>query len=291
MRINKERLHFFDITKVIAILLIVIHHIPDPFIYKYNIQSSVLPVIGNITLGSIGLIIFLFTSGALLYYNYPKIDELGKYFFRRLSRIYPAYWISIFFGMVLFAALWKYQTPLKLLTQFSGLLIYIDYNWGRFFNYMGWYIGLIVTFYIVFPLLVKLFERLAPITIIIVVSASLFYRTISYNLDTSIMALNWYYSPISNIGFFVLGMAAIKYGFYPKVNKIQYIDFLADLSFYVFLVHCLLINYWRLNPIIYILAILILSLALMWIDHKLQTIICKQKIPGFILFKQKIIPP
>ena len=227
----KDRLAFFDVVKTIAIPLIVIQHIPQ--LADINTEHFVLPVFGNLGLGRIGVAMFVFTSGALLYHSYPRVGDLGKYFWRRALRLYPAYWLSIILGMIFLASRWPEQNTLKIIDQFLGLTMYTPISQNTLFNTVGWYIGMIMTLYLAYPLLARAFEKHAPITIIMVVFISIIYRAVTYGHPMPVLALEWYYSPISNIGFFVLGMATIKYGFYQKYNNIKYVGFLADLSFYM----------------------------------------------------------
>lgn len=105
-----------------------------------------------------------------------------------------------------------------------------------------------------------------------------------------IPALGWYSSPISNIGFFVLGMAPVKYGVYPKIIQIRHVSFLADLSFYVYLIHFPLVIFWTDNFLIGWIATLYLSLALMWIDGKIQKLIGKFMFIKLDLSRLKAMP-
>lgn len=113
----------------------------------------------------IGLGLFFFISGFLLYYNYKnvKLGELKNFYYKRAIRIYPLYWFALFvtffwmiyaFGFISFppnqeTAMLGFKTILIAFLGFHGLTA-IGFNISPF-----WFVGVILVYYLLYPIITK----------------------------------------------------------------------------------------------------------------------------------------
>jgi peptidoglycan/LPS O-acetylase OafA/YrhL len=134
---TKNRVIIFDLLRIVAISLIVICHLNNSGIGNYNslIFGQALGTwIGNVfyaDLGNVGMILFIIISGAVLELNKKPMNtviDYGKYMYRRISRLYPAYWLSLIFTIGLFLELNNHNFG-DLFWQFSGFNAFIN-DWG-----------------------------------------------------------------------------------------------------------------------------------------------------------------
>lgn len=155
-----------SILKGIAICAMLFHHLyfssPDG-IEKY---TGLLSWMGD--LGKVCVSIFLFCSGYGLATNYANCKDHGikssaKFVARRFMRFYPSYWvvlllfipISIFvFGRTFEIAYAGSNIPKMIIFEIFAINGFLSYNITWWFNV------LIVIFYLLFPILFFLAERL-----------------------------------------------------------------------------------------------------------------------------------
>jgi peptidoglycan/LPS O-acetylase OafA/YrhL len=104
--------------------------------------------------GSIGVELFIMASGFGLYLSYKKKNHTWKNFYvRRMLRILPLYWISL----ILIFSMYRIGTKsllyhILLLQSFTPY--YLDFG-------ALWFVGYIFLLYLLFPLLVRLFNNAA----------------------------------------------------------------------------------------------------------------------------------
>ena len=126
----------FDWLRVLALLLVTIHHC----LSLLDLQDWTL--VADMSMGSLGVSLFLALSGALIGRDdRPAIEWLVA----RLKKIYPAYWIATLFAFVATAASgYKSVTIVQLLWQMSGIGLYYSED---LINAATWFIGLLLTLY------------------------------------------------------------------------------------------------------------------------------------------------
>lgn len=157
-REKKPRLFYLDLVRALAAILIVITHFNNPYL-------SNRPIFANqpfgIYIGSLGVSLFLIISGAALMYTYgdePKLD-LKRFYHRRFLGIYPMFWLAF-----IIANAW-------LFLRAGGHVLSQAQPWTIVFSMLGvdglvantalptfytlgeWFLGFILLFYVVFPLL------------------------------------------------------------------------------------------------------------------------------------------
>lgn len=265
----KNRLLFLDILRIFAILLIILTHTSKTLHGYYFV---LIPNIYDFGIGMFGVILFIIISGATLEYNHGGVEskQIPRFILRRIKRIYPIYWVSLVLGLMIKPELIK-SNSVDILFQFSGFNAFIG-KWGGPINTVGWFIGLIICLYALFPLLTHFCEKNPEIFIVIsfIISiSSRYYFSISGDKTD---AVRWF--PLCALFEFCLGMYIIKRKLYPDIiNNSKTIMWLSNLTFYVFLTHYLVL--YLIQPglkyiIFYIFTVIILSCMAWALDEKIQ---------------------
>jgi peptidoglycan/LPS O-acetylase OafA/YrhL len=103
--------------------------------------------------------LFFFVSGFVLYYSHDGIEiaaETLAFWKKRVTRIYPLYWLALFS----FFVLENYHIGMNVDISFSGMLIQLSGLQSllapRFIDPVSivWFVGVIVIFYLIYPLIV-----------------------------------------------------------------------------------------------------------------------------------------
>jgi len=198
---NKQKIYFPNLNglRFIAAFLVIIHHIEQfKSISNFENYWGTVPFIGII--GKLGVILFFVLSGFLITYlllteeqSFKKIS-IGKFYVRRILRIWPLY-----FFIILLAFLILPNIDLFVLPNFGKDVIYSNlflklFLYAIFFpnlvlSLLGivpyashtWSIGTEEQFYLVWPVLIKYFKkyRLGLMFFIII-----FYLGFKFFLDT-----------------------------------------------------------------------------------------------------------
>jgi len=279
--LNKKRLVIFDILRIIAIFLIFLSHLT--FFYNFNtffFHQLAGTWIGNVfflSLGNIGVLLFIFISGAVLELNKKQVISLIDYvrfIYYRAIRIYPAYWISLIFAAAFYYYLGRELG--NLFWQVSGFNAFIN-QWGGVLNPVGWFIGLLMSLYLLFPFISRAMDKKPELSLTILCLVS-FITTYYINVVCSptifgpytINIARWF--PLCSLFYFGIGIFLVRKGCYPKwQEKTIIISWLGKLSFYLFLFQLPVINiavYFR-NPAFLVLVFPISALV-MEIDEKIQ---------------------
>lgn len=277
----KIRLSFFDLIRILAISLIFLSHLQFFFNFNdYLFGQAAGTWISNVfflSLGNIGVILFIAVSGAVLELNKKSINNLTdylKYMYYRLIRIYPAYWMSLISVAILYVLLGLNLG--NLFWQFSGFSAFVN-QWGGVLNPVGWFIGLLVSLYLVFPFLSKTMEKNPEPIIFLLFIISL---TLTYFINTTPNSANfgpystyvarWF--PFCYLFYLGIGIFIAQKGYYPKwQDKTGIVTYLGKLSFYIFLFHLPVIYFamYMKNPVFLILVAPV-SIIVMKIDDKIQ---------------------
>lgn len=275
----RDRLIVFDQVRIIAITLIVFHHLLTELVEWPCLYDN--PYIYQITPGNIGITLMLIASGAALAYNYDTFrsmsDTLGFYL-KRLIRIYPAYIVSIVIGIALIgSSVFKMTLP-ELILQFTGFSTYL-YLWGSsYYELMElitpttWFIALIVILYLLYPLISKFLKWNPIIALAILFVVEFGTKYLFTSADFGFRLDYWF--PLCRVFEFGLGVFIIQTGLYPrKTHEFMPLTYASKLSFYVFLIHYQLLPLALKNIPIYFVAVLVTSGILMSFDEKMQAIL------------------
>lgn len=184
---KKERLFYLDFVRAVATIMIVLTHYNALFLYT-NPQMPEKAVItlwiSKVYIGEAGVSLFLIISGAALMYVYEEKCDWKKFYKKRLLNLYPMFWIA-YLGAFLYkfyvnrginTAIPRYKIIYSILGIDSYLAVFGDVN---FYIVGEWFLGFILGFYLLFPLLRKWINT-SPISLGIV-SAILFCAFIIIN--------------------------------------------------------------------------------------------------------------
>jgi peptidoglycan/LPS O-acetylase OafA/YrhL len=280
---KKPRLIIFDILRVLSIALIVLTHmimldLTNPvFWYIYsNIPlhftgSPMLFGLINYNAGAIAVYIMIFVSGAVLAYQYNKITDYRAWIFKRLKRLYPAFWIAFILSSI-FSTNYIMMVGLPtFLIEFLGFGAFIG-QWESPLVGTFWFIGTIACLYLLFPIISSSMDRSANGTLIISIMISILSMVlISFSGYGDHSILRWF--PLCNLIWYVPGIYLVRKGSFPdNTHKNILLTTLSELSFYVFLIHFTVpfIALIRVDIFIYCAAIIIGSFWLKEIDTFIQ---------------------
>jgi len=239
-----DRILFFDVLRIGFVALIVYGHsqfFPLLSLNKILYMDGFAPF--NIyPLGLTGLAVYgmIFVSGAVLEYNYKGIErfsEYVKFLVKRCIRLYPAFWMSLLFGMLVLYPVVSKAGIFNVLFEYTGFYVILGQGSG-IYNNMGWFIATIMSLYLLFPLLSKIVKKyqFSSIVVFLLVSFLCRFLLITYNVVPIDLFYRWF--PLCNLFEFGLGIYIVQNKLYPQnVTSYPIIRQLSDLSYYVFLFH------------------------------------------------------
>jgi peptidoglycan/LPS O-acetylase OafA/YrhL len=244
--------------------MVIIHHL-------YKLPLFPFFGIEIMSLGKAGVIFFVFISGALLYLSKNEFRgsaDILKFYYRRALRIYPALWLSILMAIIFYPDGLKQQTLESMIVQLTGTIVYNKTVYGMYavlYNQMAWFVGLIVPFYIAYPLILKFIKKSPYITLFISIFITAFitvYFHRSINIGT----------PETYVMYFVFGVFVAHKDLYTKaINSDKNIIFLSDLAFYMFLTNMIIIGHLGYNTVMFFIALPIYSFVLMKADKMVKS--------------------
>lgn len=143
-----------------------ISNVPEPMMYTFsflvfNIRS--LPAIffnDAAFLGVIAVNIFIIISGFGLTYSHYRKKPISnyRYFKKRFQRIMPIYWIALTFAILWNIYVFNYiPSWFSIFTHILGIHVFFP---ATLYDINGslWFVGLLIPFYITFPILIKIYE-------------------------------------------------------------------------------------------------------------------------------------
>lgn len=191
----------------LAVLWIFFRH---TFFYNQISYSFISPIVN---IGDCGVDIFLFLSGFGLFFSYRKCESILEFYKKRVIRILP----TVILLLVVFAIVIDWINDDRQYEIFSPKYwFYAVYS-----NY--WFIGAILLFYIVYPLLFKLVQKypigICIVSLILSISGIILIHIIKIDL------LNQMVVYLARIPVFVLGIVfAYKQEFLMRI-KLNFIIF------------------------------------------------------------------
>jgi peptidoglycan/LPS O-acetylase OafA/YrhL len=242
-----------DLVRCFAITLLLVAHIGQ------KVESPIggffgIPDFYYVSLGGVAVTVFLILSGTVLELKYGNKDiRSSRFIFKRILRIYPVYYLSLLFGIAVYAIRSYYETG-HVLTNFSTLNtgdVFLSLTagyafvgkWGGPFVKTSWFIPLIMTMYVFFPFLSREIKKrpMAAVMILLIISAES-RLILGYSEVLPKRPLDWF--PICRVFEFSLGVylanALPKDIFRLTESSKRFraaILFISTLSFPLFLVH------------------------------------------------------
>jgi len=283
----KERLLFIDIIRIAAILLVILQHLSTaPFLFQnldqYHFFLNPLPTI-YIDYRTFAIFLFIFASGcSLAISDKPEtLSDVISFYKKRVLRIYPIFWIALFFSALLLP--WSLQnlpTPFDYARMITGFQIFFQTTaqgtWA--INGAFWFIGVIISLYLLFPLVSIATHKSPHKTLLLTFIISIISRIIMfYIFPQFISGFDWF--PLCRLFEFTLGIYIIQIRIYPKFTSNNTIAFLGKLSFYIYLVHFPLMfatNYEGVGILLFIVSTTVFSIMFYSFDNTIQNWIRKK---------------
>lgn len=153
----RRRIFYLDLVRALATLLIVLTHFNNPFFSGGGYLFTNTPF--GIYVGGVGVSLFLIISGASLGVTYRNPINLKKFFWKRFKGIYPMFWTAWLLGTIYFFIDSKGRpmnaAPVRSLIWtvlgIDGLVA--NFHIKTAYLLGEWFLGFIIIFYLVFPLL------------------------------------------------------------------------------------------------------------------------------------------
>jgi len=279
---NKENIKEFDILRGFAIIFVVIIH-TFGLVYHYNEGIEYLLTYGIIfIIAQSAVPIFLFISGYFLRLKYVNQNSLKPIFKSRVKKIILPY--LLFSIIYLLYNNWRFdQNTIFLEGIYQILTFSVEFHF--------WFLGLLVSFYIFFPLINKCFEKFNKVKLLagsfilqvlwIILEIST-YKQFLFNPDMQVLIFFIKHTFISYIFYFILGMYFVeKYNqIMEKSNNIRnlFIEILI-------LIPSILLSYYYITDLVYFkLITLPLSILAILIFYKISLHLKEKKIGNLLSF-------
>lgn len=146
-----------------------------------------------------------------------------------------------------------------------------------------WFIGLIVSLYLLYPLLLYALKKYPNTSLVSFFFISLASRYIMYYMyyryNFPMFGGGWDWFPLYRIFNFALGIYLIRKGLFPKAISNRIIIFLSAMSFYVYLLQYPIIcatNYDGIGIFFFLAGMTVFSLLLYLLDNFIKNLIFKR---------------
>lgn len=161
---SKERVFYLDFIRTIAVCFIVLTHYNAIYVYMWDKVALTKVVftwkIANLYIGDFGVSLFLIISGAALMYTYERQFDIKEFYKKRFLSIFPMFWIGYFVTFLhsFWINKWIDRTIPRqnIILSILGMDGYLNGLVPSFYKIGEWFLGFIIIFYIIFPLLRKM---------------------------------------------------------------------------------------------------------------------------------------
>lgn len=245
-----------------------------------NVAIDYVPYLFYINYGRIGLWLFIFASGCSLALNdtkFSNLSEVKNFYKKRLIRIYPPYWVSLLFSLLIFNWVIPSLTIADFVRWFSGFQAFFATTSIEItkINITYWFIGLIISLYLLYPLLLYAVKKHPNASLISFFFLSLASRFIMYYIFP-MFGSGWDWFPTCRIFNFTLGIYLIQKGLFPKAISNRTFAFLSTMSFYVYLVHFPIMcatNYDNIGIFFFFAGTVVFSFLLYLFDNAVKSLL------------------
>lgn len=192
---KRPRLFYLDLVRALAAIIIVITHFNNPYMIGHPVFAYE-PF--GIYIGGLGVSLFLIISGAALMYTYGQSEKLDyrRFYYKRFIGIYPMFWIAFILanaflflrnGGHIFASAPKWSLIFSVLGV-DGLVA--NTSLPTFYTLGEWFLGFILIFYVVFPLLrygVKKHPVITGVIAVILYAVTLYFQPRPFGLSPDLL--------------------------------------------------------------------------------------------------------
>ena len=258
------RINTLDYLRGLMALCIIVYHYFSWTFHAYD-SATFLGV-----LGIYGVSVFYILSGLTLYHVYNnKLDfsNLYSFFVKRIFRILPLLWLSIFLNIFLLGQTYNFR---KIFLNASGLFGFLDHD--NYITVGAWSIGNELVFYSLFPMIIilnKWKHYWTEIFFLLSLMIAIYFAFWSLNSSGS-LGHQWtmYINPMNQIFLFTGGMLIGKIIGLKKSNTTSLLLFIVCVLFILFYPNSgdqiNLVSGW--NRIIYSFISFVLTISFLLID-------------------------
>lgn len=301
---TKTRSALPDLIRFCAVFLLLTAHIGQEIKHPIGGYFGI-PEFYQVSLGGLAVTLYLFVSGAgLELADSRTVGNRRMFILKRLLRIYPVYYMSLVVGILVAVAL-AFRASGSGLQAFSGMT-FLDWSlsltgmhafagsWGGPFLTTGWFIGLIVSLYILYPGIAFAMRKYPHHTIFLALMISVSVRLFLGHYPVLPMRpLDWF--PLCRLFEFAAGMYAVRLmsAFILKIKIVDrrirtLVNFVNEISFPLFLVHypfLFLIHFFTAGNLGLFMSISLylgISILISWLILKADRSIPRDRIIAFV---------
>ena len=173
---GKPRIFYLDLVRALAALLIVLTH------FNYHLREhgggyvlTFQPF--GVYVGALGVSLFLIISGAALTLTYRRPINLKRFYWKRFLNIYPMFWTAWVLGTLYYFLIFNGRPPNAAPAKsFIFTLLGVDglaaaFGWPTMYLLGEWFLGFILLYYLVFPVLLWAIDRFPVVTGVVILAA------------------------------------------------------------------------------------------------------------------------
>ena len=173
---GKPRIFYLDLIRALAALLIVLTH------FNYHLREhgggyvlTFQPF--GVYVGALGVSLFLIISGAALTLTYRRPINLKRFYWKRFLNIYPMFWTAWVLGTLYYFLIFNGRPPNAAPAKsFIFTLLGVDglaaaFGWPTMYLLGEWFLGFILLYYLVFPVLLWVIDRFPVATAVVILAA------------------------------------------------------------------------------------------------------------------------
>ena len=165
---GRTRIFYLDLIRALAALLIVLTHFNNPYLAEGGYVLTNFPF--GIYVGGLGVSLFLIISGAALTLTYRRPINLKRFYWKRFLNIYPMFWTAWILATLYFFVATGGRPPNSAPTRsliftvlgVDGLVA--NFHVRTAYLLGEWFLGFILLYYLVFPLLLWAIDRYPIVT-------------------------------------------------------------------------------------------------------------------------------
>ena len=159
--------------------------------------------------GFVLVTIFFAISGGVLYYNYPVVTNIRRFYYKRWISIFPAFYICYLYCFIQNTfnegGITHKASITSLILTIFGVDGYFLYRIPNYYIIGEWFLGALIILYLIYPLLVAIYNRVPLITTVLIIVLCLFVPQFKLYVIAPERNL------LTCLGSFFFGMVAIQH--------------------------------------------------------------------------------
>ena len=173
---TRTRIFYLDLIRAVAALLIVLTHF-NAHLREHGGGYILTFEPFGIYVGALGVSLFLIISGAALTFTYRRPIDLKRFYWKRFRSIYPMFWTAWVLGTLAFFLATNGRLPnaapaKSFILTVLGIDGLAQAFYFRTMYLLGeWFLGFILLYYLVFPVLLWAIDRFPVITGVVLLAA------------------------------------------------------------------------------------------------------------------------